>query len=312
MTLLRQLQHLDLDRRQEDVRFVVSEVSVGTGKFVVGSLAVLLVVGACNNADESESSQGPVASEASAYDASGGGGSATGDVPISTSGAGSSSVAEDETGVIASVVDGDTLALADGRVVRVLGIDSCEIITHSGLEARSDAQQLLRAGQLVSLRGEPGVDRDVYRRHLRYVTTPGGQDFGSAMIGFEHTGVYEGGDASVAYTAQMRRLDDGPRDCTFLPPATSATPTTTAARPIPPADPAPAPRPAPRPAPEAAPVPEPREPNAANCHSSYTPCVPDGPDLDCGDIRKLVIVTGPDEFRLDGDDNDGRGCESYG
>jgi endonuclease YncB( thermonuclease family) len=288
---------------------------VGIGKFVVGSLTVLLVVGACNNADEGENGQGPVASEAAAAadDASGGGGSATGDVPISTSGAGSSSVA-DEIGVIASVMDGDTFALTDGRVVRVLGIDSCEIITHSGLQARSDAQQLLRAGQIVYLRREPGVDRDVYRRHLRYVTTSGGQDFGTEMIGFEHTGVYEGGDASAAYTAQMRRLDDGPRNCTYRPPATSAraTPTTTTARPIPPADPDPAPRPAPRPAPDPAPAPEPREPDDSNCHPSYTPCVPDGPDLDCNDIRKLVIVTGPDEFRLDGDDNDGRGCESYG
>lgn len=284
---------------------------MGISKFVVGGLAVLLIVGACNNADESENSQGSSAA-AAADDASGGGGSPTGDQPTSTSGVGSSNIAEDAIGVIASVIDGDTLALADGRVVRVLGIDSCELITHSGLEARSDAQQLLRAGQIVSLRGEPGVDRDIYRRHLRYVTTPGGQDFGTAMIGFEHTGVYEGGDASAAYTAQMRRLDDGPRDCTFLPPATSAAPTPTAARPIPPVDPAPAPRPAPRTAPEPAPVPESREPNDSNCHPSYTPCVPDGPDLDCKDIRKLVIVTGPDEFRLDGDDNDGRGCESYG
>lgn len=256
---------------------------MGIGKFVVGGLAVLLVVGACSNADESETGQSAAISGASvagaADNVSGGGASATGEPSSSTSPVGSSSVTAQETGVIATVVDGDTLALTDGRVVRVLGIDSCEILTHSGIEARADAQQLVRAGQIVFLRQEPGVDRDIYRRHLRYVTTLNGQDFGRAMIGFEHTGIYEGGDASAAYTAQLRQLDDGPRACAYLPPATTA-PATTAARPEPPVEAAPAPRPeprpAPRPAPVAAPAPEPREQSSSNCHPSYTPCVPDG------------------------------------
>lgn len=49
----------------------------------------------------------------------------------------------------------------------------------------------------------------------------------------------------------------------------------------------------------------------SGCHPSYTPCVPAGPDLDCGQIGFAVRVTGPDEFGLDLD-LDGRGCESYG
>jgi hypothetical protein len=40
--------------------------------------------------------------------------------------------------------------------------------------------------------------------------------------------------------------------------------------------------------------------------------VPDGPDLDCPDIRAMglapVDVIGRDEYRLDGD-HDGLGCE---
>ncbi|WP_308283157.1 thermonuclease family protein [Pseudonocardia nigra] len=60
-------------------------------------------------------------------------------------------------------------------------------------------------------------------------------------------------------------------------------------------------------APEPAPAPE----QGSNCHPSYEPCVPDGPDLDCGDIGHQVKVVGPDEYRLDGNDNDGKGCESY-
>jgi hypothetical protein len=40
---------------------------------------------------------------------------------------------------------------------------------------------------------------------------------------------------------------------------------------------------------QAAPTPEPvaAEP-ASNCHPSYSPCLPDGPDLDCGDINGQV------------------------
>ena len=49
----------------------------------------------------------------------------------------------------------------------------------------------------------------------------------------------------------------------------------------------------------------------AGCHPSYRPCVPDvAGDLDCGDIDFPVEVIGPDEYRFDGSDNDGRGCES--
>lgn len=61
---------------------------------------------------------------------------------------------------------------------------------------------------------------------------------------------------------------------------------------------------APAPEPARAAVPE----RAANCHPSYSPCLPDGPDLDCGDVDGPVSVTGPDEYRLDADD-DGIGCE---
>jgi hypothetical protein len=49
----------------------------------------------------------------------------------------------------------------------------------------------------------------------------------------------------------------------------------------------------------------------SSCHPSYTPCIPNGPDLDCADVRPLVgsvRVIGPDSYRLDGD-KDGIGCE---
>jgi hypothetical protein len=54
-------------------------------------------------------------------------------------------------------------------------------------------------------------------------------------------------------------------------------------------------------------------PPPARCHPSYpTVCIPPPPpDLDCGDIpfRDFVVLP-PDPHRFDGNDNDGRGCES--
>lgn len=75
---------------------------------------------------------------------------------------------------VARVVDGDTLELADGQVVRVLGIDTPE--THNpslrgpqplGAEATARLRSLVE-GRVVAL--EPDVtDRDHYGRLLRHV-----------------------------------------------------------------------------------------------------------------------------------------------
>lgn len=73
----------------------------------------------------------------------------------------------------------------------------------------------------------------------------------------------------------------------------------------PPQTPIPEPEPAPEPRRLVAPEPEP----ARDCHPSYSGCLPIGPDLDCADIDGSVRVVGPDEYRLDRDD-DGVGCES--
>lgn len=72
-----------------------------------------------------------------------------------------------------------------------------------------------------------------------------------------------------------------------------------------------------------APAPPPPAAPDAGCHWAYVTCIPvkgDGSgngsanDLDCGDIRKRVQLKriGDDPYRLDGSDNDGWGCESYG
>jgi endonuclease YncB( thermonuclease family) len=107
------------------------------------------------------------------------------------------------------VIDGDTIVLADGRHLRVLGIDSCENhgadATPGGDDAKAQADSLLAAsGWKVTLTTQPGapdVDRD--GRLLRYVGLSTG-DYGVQMVGYDHTGIYQGGnDASQTYLNQL-------------------------------------------------------------------------------------------------------------
>lgn len=75
---------------------------------------------------------------------------------------------------------------------------------------------------------------------------------------------------------------------------------------------APAPEPAPRPA-APPPPPVPVAPaQAAGCDPNYSGCVPMyPPDVDCGDLTSdNIAVLGTDVHGLDGNDNDGVGCES--
>lgn len=68
--------------------------------------------------------------------------------------------------------------------------------------------------------------------------------------------------------------------------------------------------------PKPKPAPKPQAPSGGGgggggevgCHPSYSPCVPTGRDYDCGELGGPYTVRGPDEYRLDGD-NDGVGCE---
>ena len=87
----------------------------------------------------------------------------------------SSSVPEGtELALVAVVVDGDTLRLADSRTVRVLGLDTPETNNPAmdgpqplGAEAAERMRQLVAGGEV---RLEPDVtDRDRYGRILRHV-----------------------------------------------------------------------------------------------------------------------------------------------
>jgi endonuclease YncB( thermonuclease family) len=137
--------------------------------------------------------------------------------PVTTS----APVPAGDTVTVTKVIDGDTF-VAGGTKVRVLGIDSCEAGTGGGTRATDTARTMLD-GQQVTLRREPGVDKDKYGRELRYVDLPGGTDFGDYMVGFDHTGVYQGrNDASPEYAAKLRADDTDGRTCSA--PVTTTTP----------------------------------------------------------------------------------------
>ncbi|MDW8270041.1 MAG: thermonuclease family protein [Anaerolineae bacterium] len=80
-----------------------------------------------------------------------------------------------EKALVAYVLDGDSIRLADGREVRYLGLDAPERYGPDGrpmpwAEAARAANARLVEGQYVRLvRGEGEPDRDVYGRLLRHV-----------------------------------------------------------------------------------------------------------------------------------------------
>ncbi|MEO5574957.1 MAG: thermonuclease family protein [Gaiellaceae bacterium] len=194
-----------------------------------------------------------------------------------------------QRGVVTRIVDGDTLdvRLASGKSerVRLIGIDAAERDACFAAPASARAR-LLALSKPVVLRGDGTQDtRDRHGWLLAYVWIPGGRDLGYQLVA--------GGFAKVyVYHDPFQRL---PAYRTAESRAKSAAVGTwkacgsTTIRAV-----APAP------------------PPAANCHPSYSPCLPIVSDLDCADVRALgvapVRVVGSDPYRLDGD-NDGFGCE---
>ncbi len=79
---------------------------------------------------------------------------------------------EEEAVVVATVSDGDTLRLQDGRRVRLVQIDAPELASGEcyGREARAVLLELAPPGTRVRLQKDPRLDRqDRFGRLLRYV-----------------------------------------------------------------------------------------------------------------------------------------------
>lgn len=226
--------------------------------------------------------------------------------------------------IVTNVVDGDTVGLNDGRQVRLLGIDAPERNDCGFAEATRFARTTL-LNQEVTVASDPTQDSvDRHGRTLLYVGTPDDYSIAVARQGwakryvFNHNPVQKDPQIRAAeLAAQAERAGLWGAHCAPPPDSTTRQAAPAAqddnsddVRPLaaaPDRKPRPEQTPDPAPAAESAPEPAP----TSNCHPSYSPCVPEGPDLDCADIGHPVKVVGPDEYRLDGDDNDGKGCESY-
>ncbi len=206
-----------------------------------------------------------------------------------------------QVAVVASVYDGDTLTLRDGRRVRLLQIDTPELGSGEcySRAARTALVALAPPGKRVVLETDPRLDRvDRYGRLLRYVKRNGvNVNLELARRGAAAPYFYRGDRGR--YAGSLMRAAQGAKAAkrglwkacpsTVLDPfravetGRSGPPTRT-------------------------PTP------SGKCDPNYAGgCVPPPPpDLDCADIRALGIapvrVIGSDPHRLDGD-NDGLGCE---
>ena len=199
---------------------------------------------------------------------------------------------------VASVTDGDTLRLADGREVRLAQVDAPERGECFGSQSTA-ALRALVDGRSVSLRRPSGPAKDKYGRTLAEVIVDG-VSVDEALIRDGAAEWYDQfGHEDPDLAARLRIAEDEARAagrglwtaCHKTP--TSAAPTTAVA--------------AARPLVGAAP--------SGNCHPAYPgDCIPPAPpDLDCGSLRRVVQVdhSHGDPHRLDAD-RDGVGCESYG
>jgi micrococcal nuclease len=206
-----------------------------------------------------------------------------------------------EIAVVASVYDGDTLSLRDGRRVRLLQIDTPELGSGEcySRAARTALLNLAPPGKTVVLESDPTLDRtDRYGRLLRYVKHNG------VSVNLELT--RRGAAAPYFYRGERGRYARW-----LLRAARSAKATKRGlwrACPSTVLDPFRAVSTGQSGPPSRTPPP------SGKCDPNYAGgCVPPyPPDLDCADIRALGIapvrVIGSDPHRLDGD-GDGLGCE---
>ncbi len=174
---------------------------------------------------------------------------------------------------VASVTDGDTLRLANGEAVRLVGIDAPEEGRCGALRSAALLTKLVE-GRRVTLTA-PVDDRDRYDRLLRYVNI-GTMDAGLRMIksglAIARFDSRDGYDAHARETLYHRTDDAVPNvKCAPAQPAPLA--------------------------------------GGGGC-AGYSPCIPSyPPDLDCADVNGPIAVTGSDPHGLDAD-HDGVACES--
>jgi endonuclease YncB( thermonuclease family) len=218
---------------------------------------------------------------------------------VALGGAVSTGAAVPAPAVVASVADGDTLTLRDGRRVRLVQIDTPEVGTGEcySRAARTALVKLVPPGARIGLEADPALDDvDRYGRLLRYIRRGAlnvnvelvRRGAGAPYFYGGERGRYAGRllAAARAAKAAKRGLWGACRNTALAP-----------TEPVETGRSGPPPR------------------STGKCDPSYSGgCVPPyPPDVDCADLRRLAIalpvrVVGTDVHRLDGDD-DGLGCE---
>jgi micrococcal nuclease len=198
-------------------------------------------------------------------------------------------------------VDGDTIEVAGGTKIRLIGMDTPEVyggVECYGREASAHIAKLIPVGSKVRL--EYDVERtDRYGRTLAYVWRHDGVHVNEKMVvdGFAKIATYP---PNVKYEDRFLTAQRAARDAdrglwgscpTEAPPAGGTAPSSSSGS---------------------------KNPwGTASCHPAYDPCVPppsETGDLNCPDIRRhystgvKVDLRHGDPHGLDGD-KDGRGCE---
>jgi endonuclease YncB( thermonuclease family) len=186
--------------------------------------------------------------------------------------------ASTSTAAVTYVYDGDTVKLANGEKVRLIGIDTPER-GQCGYTQATNLMKRLVLGDRVTLTTGARDNRDRYGRLLRYVNR-GVVDAGRRMLASGWARARY--DSSDGYGWHPREADYHRVDAN---------------------NPFPGCR-----------TPAPTPPPSGNCHPSYpTVCLPLNHDVDCGEIpyRNFKVLE-PDPYNLDGVGyrDDGIGCET--
>lgn len=210
------------------------------------------------------------------------------------------SLPEGDDTTISRVIDGDTVVVAGGTSVRLIGIDTPETkdprkpVQCFGQEASAHAESLIPAGTPIRLVYD--VERtDRYDRTLAYVYRASDGLFVNAALvrdGYAQVATYP---PNVAHTDTFVELQQQARDAgrgLWSACGESSAPTTT----FPPAT-----------------ADDSTAEEGGDCHPAYPDvCIPSPPpDLNCADVphRNIRVVEHPDPHGLDGN-HDGVGCES--
>ena len=205
------------------------------------------------------------------------------------------------SGVVASVYDGDTLSLTNGRRVRLLQLDTPELGSGEcySRASRKALVTLVPIGTRVTLEADPRLDAvDRYGRLLRYVHRgPLNANVTLVRVGAAAPYFYGGDEGKYALEllSGAQKAKAAKRGLWGACPGTVLNPYRAVDTGV------------------SGPPTKTPPPNG-KCDPNYVGgCVPPyPPDLDCSDLRALGLApirsTGSDPHGLDGDD-DGIGCE---